>query len=264
MIDINTFFRKRIGFPEKEIITFEQLDEVLEKTAQSIPFENICIINKNTSDISKETLVNKILDRNEGGVCYELNPILYLFLQANGFDVSLVRGAVYNHSSQNWAPTGLTHVTILVNHNNQTYVIDTGFGGNLPLTPVPLNGETVDSNNGQFRIKKQDSKYGNYVLEMKLKYKDSDWKLGYAFDTKSIVRDLSELNTIKQVISESEHSAFNKAPLMIKITDSGTVTLTPSSLTVWKDGEMKKEDIHEKRFNDLAKQHFGMDINILK
>ncbi|MED4351976.1 arylamine N-acetyltransferase [Schinkia azotoformans] len=260
MPDINALFRKRIGLPEDEIVRFEILDKVLEKTAKSIPFENICIINKNTSDISKESLVNKILDRNEGGVCYELNPILYLFLQENGFDVSLVRGAVYDHSAQNWAPTGLTHVTILLNLNNQTFVLDTGFGGNLPLKPVPLNGRMVHSGNGQFRIKKQNSEYGDYVFEMKLKHKDSDWKLGYAFDTKSIIRDLPELNAIKQVISESEHSAFNKAPLMTKITDSGTVTLTGSSLTVWTDGEMKKEDIAETQYPDLAKKHFGLSV----
>lgn len=260
MTDINTLFRKRIGFPEGEILTFEKLDKVLEKTAKCIPFENICIINKNASDISKESLVTKILDRNEGGVCYELNPILSLFLQENGFDVSLVRGAVYDHSSQNWTPTGLTHVTIILHHNNQTYVVDTGFGGNLPLKPVPLSGETVYSENGEFRIKKLDNKYGNYGFEMKLKYKDSDWKLGYAFDTENIIQDLPELNEIKQIISESEHSPFNKAPLLTKISDGGTVTLTGSSLTIWKDGKMHKEEIEETQFTDLAKTHFGVRV----
>ncbi|HHW38595.1 MAG TPA: arylamine N-acetyltransferase [Bacillales bacterium] len=260
MLDLNTFFRKRIGFPEDRVITFEQLDKVLEKTANSIPFENICIINKSTSDISKESLINKILDRNEGGVCYELNPILYLFLKENDFDVHLVRGAVYDHSAQNWAPTGPTHVTILLNHNNQTFVLDTGFGGNLPLKPVPLSGETVYSENGEFRIKKLDSEYGNYAFEMKVKYKDSDWKLGYAFNTESTIRHFAELNAIKQIISESEHSPFNKAPLLTKLTDSGTVTLTASSLTVWKDGEMKKENIDERQFTDLAKEHFGVEV----
>ena len=264
MVDINTMFRRRIGIPEKENVTFAQLNMVLEKTAHSIPFENICIINKETSDISKESLANKILDRNEGGVCYELNPILYLFLQENGFDVSLVRGAVYDHSSQNWAPTGQTHVTILLNHNNQTFVLDTGFGGNLPLKPVPLNGEPVHSKNGEFRVVKRDSEYGNYVFEMKLKHKDSDWRLGYAFDSKSTIGDLTELNEIKQIITESEHSAFNKAPLLTKITESGTVTLTGSSITVWKDGNMSKEEIDENQFIDHAKEHFGMDVQLHK
>lgn len=50
---------------------------------------------------------------------------------------------------------GRTHVTILLKHEGQIYLIDTGFGGNLPLKPVPLNGETVISQNGEFRIKKK-------------------------------------------------------------------------------------------------------------
>lgn len=261
MVDIDILFRKRIGLPEDEIVTFEKLDEVLEKTAQSIPFENICIITKNTSEISKESLIHKIMERNEGGVCYELNPIFYLFLQENGFDVSLVRGAVYDPTAQNWVRTGRTHVTMLVTNNNETFVVDTGFGGNLPLKPVPLNGETVASRNGEFRIKTQDSEYGNYVFEMKLKHKDTDWRVGYAFDTNSTIQDLSELNEIKQVISDSEHSAFNKAPLLTRFSENGTITLAGSTLTVWKDGEMHKEEINEKQFNDLAKQHFGIKVN---
>ncbi|MFC7560436.1 arylamine N-acetyltransferase [Paenibacillus farraposensis] len=52
-----------------EIITFENLDSVLEKTAREIPFENLCIIENRTTDITKENLIDKIIKRNEGGLC---------------------------------------------------------------------------------------------------------------------------------------------------------------------------------------------------
>lgn len=47
MGEINTLFRKRIGFPLEENISFNRLEAVLEKTAKTIPFENMCIITKN-------------------------------------------------------------------------------------------------------------------------------------------------------------------------------------------------------------------------
>ncbi|MFF2591106.1 arylamine N-acetyltransferase [Peribacillus butanolivorans] len=152
MNELNALFRKRIGLLEHEKVTFEKLDEILEKTAKTIPFENLSIMASHLSDINKENIMNKVLVRNEGGLCYELNTALYFFLVENDFDVSLVRGVIYN---QGWMTIGRTHVAILLNHEGQTYLVDTGFGGNLPLKPVPFNGETVISQNGEFRIKKE-------------------------------------------------------------------------------------------------------------
>ncbi|MDQ0221239.1 arylamine N-acetyltransferase family protein [Peribacillus cavernae] len=155
MSTLNTLFRERIGIPVHEKITFDSLGPILEKTAKTFPFENLCIIGCNTGAITKENLMNKMLVRNEGGLCYELNSLLYFFLAESGFDVSLCRGVTYNNETQDWTAIGRTHVTILLKHMENTYLIDTGFGGNLPLVPVPLTGETVTSNNGEFRIKKE-------------------------------------------------------------------------------------------------------------
>jgi N-hydroxyarylamine O-acetyltransferase len=60
MIDINKLFRKRIGFPEEEKLTFETLDFVLEKTAMTIPFENLCLLNKNVRVIMIDPLIMDI------------------------------------------------------------------------------------------------------------------------------------------------------------------------------------------------------------
>lgn len=66
MSEFSKLFHERIGLSQGQNITLDSLDRVLEKTAQSIPFENICIINRKTSEISKVNLVDKILIRREG------------------------------------------------------------------------------------------------------------------------------------------------------------------------------------------------------
>lgn len=260
MSHLNQLFRNRIGIGQNEEITFETLDKILEKTAKAIPFENLCVIANKTTEITKENLINKIINRNEGGLCYELNSILYFFLAENGFDVSLVRGVVFNHTNQSWGAIGKTHVAILINYDGEQYVIDTGFGGNLPLKPVPLNGECVTSHNGEFRIKKLDNDYGDCIFEMKLKHKDKDWKIGYAFDSKKIVTNLLELNEIQQLIVSHQDSPFNKAPLITRITDKGNMTLTNTSFTEWNDGRMGKEEVDEKKFKKLVKEHFEFNL----
>lgn len=257
MPDLNQLFRNRIGFPQDETITFEKLHAILEKTAMSIPFENMCIITNKAVDVTKENLINKILLNNKGGLCYDLNTILYYFLIENGFHADLVRGVVYNQNTMQWSSTGRTHVAIVLTHDGQRFLVDTGFGGNLPLKPVPLNGDIVNSKNGQFRIENVDTEHGDYIFHMKLKHKDQDWKIGYAFDTKKNVVE-SDLNQVQKIIIEHPESSFNKKPLITRFTETGNLILTDTSLTEWADGKMTKKDIDPQEFKIIAKNQFGI------
>lgn len=256
MKNLNILFRNRLGIPHNEAITFENLHKVLDKTAKTIPFENLSIIREQTTDITKDNLINKVLEQNEGGLCYELNTILHLFLIENGFNAVLIRGVVYDQMNQQWSKTGKTHVANLIKHNGQYYLVDTGFGGNLPLRPVPLNGELVTSNNGEFRVDRVESEHGDYIFYMKLKYKDKEWKIGYAFDSKDVIKTLPELNDMQKTIMEHPDSAFNKQPLITRLTDKGNMTLTETTFTVWIDGKLQKKEIDQQTFQEIAKQYF--------
>jgi len=255
MANVNILFRNRLDIPLERKITFENLHEVLERTAKMIPFENMRIMAEKTTEITKEYLINKLLVQKEGGLCYELNSILNLFLIENNFNAVMVRGIVYDHMNQQWNKVGQTHVTNLIYHNGQSYLVDTGFGGNLPLKPVPLNGEAVVSENGEFRVERMESEQGDYLFYMKLKYKDSDWKIGYAFDSKNTV-SFATLNEVQKKIVEHPESPFNKKPLLTRITDKGNVILSENSFIEWADGEMKKQEIDENQFQELKKAYF--------
>ncbi len=256
--NMNQLFRNRIGIPAEETITFQHLPNVLLKTAKAIPFENLRIIENKTRSITKENVIDKMLVKQEGGLCYELNALLYFFFVENGFNAELVRGVVYNNDKKEWLTLGSTHVAVLLRHDEQTYLVDTGFGSNLPLKPVPLNGEVITSSNGEFRIKQSDNDHGNYVLELKLAHKDKDWRIGYTFDSKRPVKNVADFNEIQTILIEDDASPFNKNSLVTKFTDDGTITLTDTSLTQWINGKYSKEKIDHKQFNDLAKQHFGL------
>lgn len=259
MQTVDQLFRKRIHYPQNKEISFKDLNDILSKTAQTFPFENLCIIKGENASITKESLVSKTLERNEGGLCYELNPVLYLFLKENGFNVSLVNGVVYNQTTGTWSATGRTHVAIILLNGNQEYLIDTGFGANLPLTPVPMNGEIVKSGNGEFRVVKSNNEFGDYVFEMKRRDKDTDWQIGYSFDSSFVIEELSELEKMQRIIIESEDSSFNKSPLITMLNEKGSVILTNHSFTKWEDGTMLKEEITEEKFKELAKDYFGLE-----
>lgn len=256
-------FYHRIGFPEHEAVTFESLPKLLELTSRAMPFENLGIIGQRTSPITKQNLIDKVVVRQEGGLCYELNPLLHHFLLEHGLHTKLTRGIVFNHEAAAYSAVGRTHVAILLEHQQQIYLLDTGFGGNLPLMPVPLSGETVSSSNGEFRVVQAATEYGDYIMQMKLKHKDIDWRLGYAFDSNWNIIDDDELNEIQTLIVGHAQSSFNKHPLITRLTDSGSVTLTDKSLTQWIDGEMVKESIEQAEFQQYMQRYFPFKFDQL-
>lgn len=256
---LNRRYRDRLGIPHDTAITMDNLKDVLEKAAKTIPFENLAIIENRVNHITKENVMRKIIDQNEGGLCYELNAIFYFFLTENGFQAKLVRAMTFENSTKQWRhSTGKTHVMNIIEHNGQLYIADVGFGANSPLTMVPLTGETVTSNNGQFKVKRMDTEYGDAIFYMKLKHKDTDWKIGYAFDSQKAINGLRELDEIQHIIAEHPESGFNKRPLITKFTDQGTMTLTDTSFTEWTDGKVKKKEIDHPLFHELKKQHFNL------
>lgn len=260
MNDINLPFRKRIGFNPRDSITIENLAVVLELTAATIPFENLCTLSGDPNELNEGHLVEKIIERNEGGLCYDLNGILYLFLKENGLDVQLVRGSVYVPDLKGFSPTGRTHAAILLNDDGKRYLVDTGFGGNLPLRPVPMDGTEITSPSGEFRVKKEANEFGDYFLEMKLKYKDPDWKIGYAFDSREPVENIRDLSEMKKIITTHPQSPFNKRSLLTRVTSDGSMVLTENSFTYWTEAGVKKEEIDPKRFKELAKEFYNIEV----
>ncbi|CAN7494995.1 arylamine N-acetyltransferase [Rossellomorea sp. LjRoot5] len=257
MNNLDKLFRKRIQYSSADPVTFQDLDIILEKMANHIPFENVCIVEGRSRKLTKDNLLNKMLLMNEGGLCYELNSLLYLFLIESGFEASLIQGAVYDHALGTFGRIGRTHVAVKVCHEKQYYILDGGFGGNIPMKPVPLSGETVSSANGEFRIRAGKTAYGDYRLEMKLKHKDTDWRTGYAFDSKRTIKDVRFLDDVRVTVEEHPDSPFNKHLLLTKRTDDGSVTLTDTSFTQWEKGNVKKSEINSEEYQELLNLWFS-------
>ncbi|USK31340.1 arylamine N-acetyltransferase (plasmid) [Bacillus sp. CMF21] len=96
-------------------------------------------------------------------------------------------------------------------------------------------------------------------LELKLKHKDQDWRIGYTFDSKRPVKEVSEFNEIQKNLIEKEESPFNKNPLVTQLTYKGNRTLTDTTSTEWAEGELRKDKIDCERFKELTKLFFGIE-----
>ncbi|HHT7240291.1 MULTISPECIES: arylamine N-acetyltransferase family protein [Bacillus] len=245
----------RLNLEKRTEGKFEELSTILFAFAHTIPFENLDVISGNTNEISKENLQKKILASSRGGLCYELNTLFYYFLKEYGFNAQLALGTVYKNDINAWALED-GHITIIINFDNETYLIDVGIASLVPLVPVPFSGQPVSSSNGMYRVRRKDTSKGNHVLErMDV---DEEWKVCHAFYNHVI--DESIVNEVQKKVIEDEKSIFNKGPIAVKLTDSGHVSLTNASLTENIYGEKSKLGITENQYRELLHSLFNIEL----
>ncbi|HDR7794753.1 TPA: arylamine N-acetyltransferase [Bacillus luti] len=245
----------RLNLAKRTEVKFGELDTILFAFAHTIPFENLDVIASNTNTITMENLQDKILTRFRGGLCYELNTLLYYFLKDCGYDVQLALGTVYKNDINAWALED-GHITIILNYDNVRYVIDVGIASLVPLVPVSFTGEPVSSKNGMYRVRRKDTSKGNYVLERK--DTNGEWKVCHAFYNRII--DEAVVNDVQKRVVEDEKSIFNKGPIAVKLTESGHVSLTNTSFTEIVHGEKTKREITEEQYRELLYTLFAIEL----
>lgn len=224
-----SFLRQQIGVDASKH-GFEEITKVLCYFADHVPFENLDVLHKNSETITPEFLLKKLIDDKRGGLCYEINSLIYLLLKDLGYDAVLVQGTVLTENG--WATEG-THVIVIVNLHGKQYVVDNGFGSNIARQPVEINGNPVTAPAGCFRVVERTSEKGTVAYE---KWENDEWTLKYAFHLKPIAWE--ELDRIKRVITESEQSAFNKQLLISQCLSDKTYSINESRMRVRsKDGE---------------------------
>ncbi|MCW4681608.1 arylamine N-acetyltransferase [Bacillus pumilus] len=229
-------FLQKIGY-EGQSITFDDLPVLLKKMAYTFPFENRSVLNKQSYALNQEGLKEHLLEGGRGGLCYDLNPLLYYVLKEAGLAVQLVQGTVYNKEAGIWAIDG-THVAMTLNHHNERYLIDAGFGVNLPLQPVPFTEEWVEGASIRFRVKEEETEKGTHLLQLD---RGEGAEIGYAFTLEEVSEPT--LVQMREEIYENEASPFNKRPLASKLTPTGRVIVTEDHVTIHEHEEVSKKPL---------------------
>ncbi|WP_175615785.1 arylamine N-acetyltransferase family protein [Piscibacillus halophilus] len=244
-------FLTRIDFDQTEI-KLQNLPRLMTCFAKHVPFENIDIIQQLDQTINFHNITDKITKRRRGGLCYELNPMFYYVLREIGFRVWMVSATGKDVEP---ALEG-THIAIILQADEEKYLIDVGYGSHHSLSPLPFSGEVIHSITGDYRITRDEGQKGKYYFE---KYQKGELKESYYFLEEAI--DEAYLNYVKEIIRAHSLSPFNKTPLITKLTNDGYMTLTNSSLTIIKEGKKTKEPIKHSQVQELSETLFNINWN---
>ncbi|HLR53509.1 MAG TPA: arylamine N-acetyltransferase [Pseudogracilibacillus sp.] len=242
---------QRIEYP-KQIVQFSDLPLLMKQFAYHLPFENVDIMINGKTLLEYDALYHKMIHNKRGGLCYELNPLLFYTLQELGFDVQMIHATIMVAHN----PLEDTHISTILKHENQLYLVEVGFGANQPLQPVPFTGEFVYAPSGSYRIIR-DADPNYFLFE---KYIAGELAISYKFSLAET--DDSILYRAKELTETHESSKFNKGLLLTLTTPEGHLTATDTTFTRVVNEEKEKESIDQHQLFSISRTFF--DINLVE
>lgn len=221
----------------------------------NLPFENLDIHYGRKISLDTDFLFQKIIIEQRGGLCYELNILLYHFLSQLGYDCFLVAAQVYKIGK--WSPE-FDHAMIVVSIGEDHWLVDVGFGKHF------VEPKKLISSSPQL----------DYTRYYKFEHNDDGkWELRYSMDNaqyEAIYRfDMTPRTMIEFIPrcnyhQESLEAYFKNTKIITKLFRTGRITLTDKKLTTELLGEQTEMLIlNEDAFFSKLEYYFGIDSHKL-
>lgn len=175
----------RIGVDPATVETpdVETLARLQRVHVTTVPFETLAITGDPYGERRGEGIVlavphlyEKIVERERGGYCFELNGLFHTLLAALGYEVHRAAARV------------VSAVQVPANHHvnvvelGRRYVVDVGIGPPMCRRPLPLDGTPQTDEVGiEWRVVASDRPDATYRVEFR-RPGDGDWTPRYVFD----------------------------------------------------------------------------------
>lgn len=145
----------RLGFEGEPRVDAETLSELVLRHQSSIPFETVTLHRSQMApSLDAGDIYEKLIEKQLGGYCFELNKSFEGLLKALGFDVRPVLSrAVRGRDSR----MPINHRGVLVQLPDGVYSADVGFGGPMPAGALKLEDGLKQTINGEVYIPRKTS-----------------------------------------------------------------------------------------------------------
>lgn len=245
-------YLSRIKYSGSTEPTLNVLKKLQRNHLLHVPFENLDIHYKRPIELSIDLIFEKIVTKNRGGFCYELNGLFYELLKALNFDVKIISARVYN--PKKGYSEEYDHLAIIVKIDNTEYITDVGFG-DFTFEPLQFNLNTIQKDErGAYIIDTYDEDYFR-VNKMVKKIKTPE----YIFNPKS--RDFQEFKGMCLYHQTNSNSHFTKKRLISLPTENGRITITGNKLKIAEFDQVNESEIlDEMDFNEKLMTLFNVNI----
>lgn len=250
-------YLRRLGVDPERVAepSLSTLERLQRAHVRTVPFETLAI----TGDpygrrdgegvtLDVPTLYEKLVERNRGGFCFELNGLFGWLLAELGYDVTRLAGRV------------VSSVELPANHHpllvtlDRAYLVDVGMGSPMLRRPVALgDGTGPDEAGVAWRVGESERPDAAYLLQ----YRESDdWEDRYVFDLTP--RELRYFEATCDYLQSAPESGFTGDPVVTMATADGHIKLEPASFTRVRRGETEERAIEEAEYYRLLEEAFGI------
>lgn len=191
-----------------------------------VPFENLDLLGDSfVPNLERDFLFDKIVHRNRGGVCYELNTAFYYLLTAMGFNACQIAGCVQPGEDM------FSHVATLVRFADCQYIADVGFG-ETDLPPVRVSTEITQVNGVDY--------YLDFTDEMTagLMRRRPGGEPQLMYTVSLTPRGMSDYFDRFRWASTKGNTVFSMRPICVSHADGKRIALRRGFLTIQQDGQV--------------------------
>ncbi len=230
-----TEYLKRIECPIEIQATPAYLKKLHRQHLYHIPFENLDNFLGNQIILDFKRIYEKVILKKRGGFCYELNGLFYYLLKALGFEVRIISARVFNKDGD--LGPEFDHMALLVPFENETYLVDVGFGISF-VNPILLKPGSLQMDfNRYFKIDKDIDD----IYTMNSSYDGQNFKPEYTFTDHE--RKMVEFIDMCEYHNRNKASHLTKTRVVSKPNNKGYFYLTDRLLTVYQNGKLEEFNI---------------------
>lgn len=226
----------------------------------SVPFETLAITGDPYGDregvgvtLTLSRLYEKVVLRERGGYCFELNGPFVWLLRKLGYDVDRIAARVVGSDGDDTPPAN--HHSAIV-HLDEPYVVDVGLGGSRLRRLLPLDGGVREDEAGiAWRVVASERPDVDYAVEERGPG-DAEWSVRYVFDAEP--RMLTYFEATCDYLQASPDSPFTGDPIVSAATAHGRTKLTADSLVEFEHGEETAVEVAPDEWHDVLRREFGI------
>jgi N-hydroxyarylamine O-acetyltransferase len=217
-----------------------------------VPFENLSMHLDEPISLAALDLIDKIVYRARGGICYELNGAFALLLQSFDCQVSRVAARVYG-DGQLGVP--LDHMALIVRTTDGAgpWLVDVGFGSNSMYPLLFDSRHDQDDPGGQFLLVDTDDGDVDVLRDGKPQYR-----------IERRVRSQSDFGPTCWWQQSSPESHFTHSTICSRLTETGRITLSGDTLITTADGTRHEDRLPtDEAILAAYRDHFGVNLDRL-
>jgi len=242
---------QRIGYEGDAKANAATLAEIMRCQLFTVPFENLDVQAGKIVSLVPEHIVEKIIDRQRGGYCYEVNGIFSMALCALGIPFRLIAARPMFYPVRR----PKTHMAIIATVDGEDWLCDLGFGSYGIRAPMRLALLDVEVPQDADRFKLSRSDNGEYLLQA---YAGGQWLNQYGFDLSA--QEWIDFEPANYMNSTHPGAIFVQKVVVVLHNPQGRDILVGNQLKTVTHGKLEERTLDPEELKTVMGSKFGLPV----